>query len=150
MANRLTALRAILDELNVPLQIDSVENRLIVQKAVYLAQTAVPLGYSYGWYLKGPYSPRLTRDYYEYAQSDHLTPDVELKDSVKNSLRPIRNLIQNKPDEASLAGWLELLASLHFLMKNWKYDKDAAAGKIMETKPHLNHIVDSGWTALQH
>ena len=151
MADRLTALGAVLGELDVPLRIDTVQDRLVIQKAIYLAQMAVPLGYSYGWYLKGPYSPRLTRDYYEFSQLafDNIK-DVQLKDSVRFLLRPIKALIERRPAHATLPQWLELLASLQFMKKNWNLALDAARQKVGETKPHLAHLVDTGWEALQH
>src|SRR3712207_9330456 len=40
-----------------------------VQKAVYIGQlTGVDLGYRFSWYVKGPYSTALTRDYYDLAE----------------------------------------------------------------------------------
>ena len=150
LADRLVALKAVLDELGVPLKIDSVQDRLVVQKAIYLAQTKVPLGYSYGWYLKGPYSPRLTRDYYEFSQASLSSTSHDLKDSVRALLKSVKELIGQKPSEATLAQWLELLASIHYLKQYWSLDKAGVVQKIGETKPHLNHLVDSGWSALQH
>jgi len=42
------------DSLKLPFQIGTFEDRLIMQKAVYLAQAAgVNLGYYYHWYLHG-------------------------------------------------------------------------------------------------
>lgn len=151
MADRLIALKAVLEELGVPLRIDTVQDRLVIQKAVYLAQTQIPLGYSYGWYLKGPYSTRLTKDYYEFAQSPHVANvQVQLKDSVKSQLRSVKDLIASVPNNANMSQWLETLASVHYLWTNWRLDQDAVRAKIAETKPHLNHLVDSGWEALQH
>lgn len=149
MADRLVALKAVLDELDVPLEIATVQDRLVVQKAIYLAQTMVPLGYSYGWYLKGPYSPRLTRDYYEFSQASLEENGVSLKTTVKNLLRPIKDLISQKPDGVILAHWLELLASIHYLRESWNLDRVGVEAKIGETKPHLTGLVDSGWEALQ-
>ncbi len=149
MSDRFQALGAILNELNVPLQIDTVEDRLKVQKAIYLAQTKVPLGYSYGWYLKGPYSTRLTKDYYEYAGQAQTPPSVQLKDSVKSALKSIKDLIAAKPQDASQAQWLELLASVHYLQAHWSLSGAGVNEKIAETKPHLIHLVDSGMEALQ-
>lgn len=150
MADRLKALELVLAELEVPLSIDTVDDRLVVQKAVYLAQTAVPLGYSYGWYLRGPYSPRLAQDYYMYAQSNRANDiNTELKETVKALLRPVKNLIKAKPDHTSLTHWLELLASLHYLRVQRKKSRDEAIDQITATKPHLTSLVDNGSEALQ-
>ena len=52
-----------IDGLKLPFKVDSFEDRLIMQKAVYLAQAGgVNLGYYYHWYLYGPYSPSLHSD----------------------------------------------------------------------------------------
>ncbi|MDR2869263.1 MAG: hypothetical protein LBV04_02325, partial [Deferribacteraceae bacterium] len=42
---------------------DSMEQRILVQKKVYLAQAfGISFNYSYNWYLRGPYSKKLTSD----------------------------------------------------------------------------------------
>jgi hypothetical protein len=150
MAERIRALSLVLSELGIPPQIATVEDRLILQKAVYLAQTKVSLGYSYGWYLKGPYSPGLTQDYYELAGRDEaLELGGALKASVRDALAPVRALIQNKPAAVPVAHWLELLASLHYLARRSGFSVAAAIAKIHETKPHLAGSVDAGVEALQ-
>ena len=64
MRESLVALDLVLDELGVPTKVDTFRDRKLVQKAVYVAKAAgVDLGYTYGWYVHGPYSPALTRDY---------------------------------------------------------------------------------------
>lgn len=150
MAERIRALSLVLGELGIPPQIATVEDRLILQKAVYLAQTKVNLGYSYGWYLKGPYSPGLTQDYYELAgRDDVLELGGVLKDSVREALAPVRALIEGKPEPLLLAHWLELLASLHYLVRRSGFSVESATDKIHETKPHLAESVDAGVEALQ-
>src|SRR5262245_4220988 len=59
------ALKLLLDSIGVPADVGKLEGRKLIQKAVYLGQRAgVDLGYRFGWYLMGPYSPDLARDYY--------------------------------------------------------------------------------------
>ena len=51
---------------------DSFDERLICQKKIYLLQSlGTNLGYTYNWYVRGPYSPALTT--YIYANLDVLT-----------------------------------------------------------------------------
>ena len=106
--------------LNLPFQINTFEDRLILQKAVYLAQAAgVNLGYYYHWYLHGPYCTSLTRD--EYAIGYELGPDVDdsegwkLDDESTGRLKKLQNLIP-KGNRPEVGKKLELLASVHFLV----------------------------------
>ena len=50
---------------------DSFDDRLICQKKIYLLQSlGTNLGYTYNWYVRGPYSPALTT--YLYTNLDVL------------------------------------------------------------------------------
>jgi uncharacterized protein YwgA len=110
-----------IDGLKLPFEIGLFRNRLILQKAVYLAQAAgVNLGYYYQWYLYGPYSPSLTRD--EYAIAMDISADMDesegwkLDGSSSERLEKMRAIFTGlKGDE--LAKKLELLASVHFLIE---------------------------------
>jgi uncharacterized protein YwgA len=150
MSDRLTALGLVLDELGIPLQIEQVEQRLIIQKAVYLAQMRISLGYTYGWYLKGPYSPRLTQDYYELAErvTRGDVQDAVLKDSARDALQNVKDLIEAQPEGTRLAPWLELLASIHYLRTKSGFTVNATRKKIAETKPHLAGLFNAGVAAL--
>ena len=76
MEQKLIALKMFLDALGVPETIDTIDDRKRVQKAVYLGQlSGIDLGYRFGWYLKGPYSPALTRDYFGLAEAIGLGDD---------------------------------------------------------------------------
>ena len=67
VSNKLLALKLVLEALGVGTNIGNVTERKEKQKAIYLvkALTGLDLGYSYGWYIRGPYSPSLANDYYE-------------------------------------------------------------------------------------
>jgi len=116
-----------IDGLNLPFKIDSFEDRLIMQKSVYLAQAAgVNLGYYYHWYLHGPYSPSLTRD--EYAIATDISADMDeskgwkLDDTSSQRLVEIRSIF-TEPERDKLAKRLELLASVHFLIERKQVSK---------------------------
>ena len=67
MDARLETLQLVLAELGIDPEIETIDQRVIFQKAIYLAQAGgVPLRYRYNWYVMGPYSPNLTKDYYEF------------------------------------------------------------------------------------
>lgn len=109
-----------LDGLGLPFQLETFEDRLILQKAIYLAQAAgVRLGYYFRWYLRGPYCPALTADAYavasEPAQGSAGSGAWHLDDGSAGILARIRPLFEAEtPGE--LARQLELLASVHYLL----------------------------------
>jgi uncharacterized protein YwgA len=116
-----------IDGLKLDFKIDIFEDRLILQKAIYLAQAAgVHLGYYYHWYLSGPYSPSLTRD--EYAIAMDISTGLNdsegwrLDESSSRRLEEIRGIF-TEPQRGKLAKKLELLASVHFLIDRRQVSK---------------------------
>ncbi len=120
MDRRQIALKLAADAWGLDLRISTFEDRLILQKAVYLMQAAgVHLGHYYQWYLHGPYSPSLTRDV--YAVSTDLAQGLDdsggwtLDQHSMSVLERLRGLVR-AADRSQLARKLELLASIHFLI----------------------------------
>jgi len=113
-------LKLAVEGLKLPFLINTFDDRLILQKAVYLAQAAgVNLGYYYHWYLHGPYSPSLTRDEYaigfERGQGVDDSEGWKLDDESAGRLEKLKNLIP-KSNRPEVRRKLELLASVHFLI----------------------------------
>lgn len=141
-------LKLFLDSLGVSSDIASVDDRKRVQKAIYLGQlTGVDLGYRYSWYLKGPYSTSLTRDYYNLAEEiaagsdDHQAK--ELKPALKQKLEAVKPLMSPPAGiEISQENWLELLASYHFLTNVSGKTKQGAIEVLQAQKPHVASYVD--------
>lgn len=109
-----------LEGLGLPLRLETFEDRLILQKAIYLAQAAgVRLGYYFRWYLRGPYCPALTADAYavasEPAQGSAESGAWHLDDGSAGILARIRPLFEAETP-AERARQLELLASVHYLV----------------------------------
>ena len=135
-------LKLFLDALGISSEISTLEDRKRVQKAVYIGQEAgVDLGYSYGWYLLGPYSPELTQDYF-ILNDDLITGDEEYKsyklvESLSNKLNDIKSLM-DVPQEVNLPqeDWLELVSSIVYLMKE-KSDRERTKTKLSLKKPRL-------------
>jgi len=120
MDRRQMALKLVVEGLGLEFKITFFQDRLILQKAVYLSQAAgLGLGYHFQWYLRGPYSPALTRDAYsvgvQLAADDDESEGWVLDDHSVNRLGDIRSLFQNG-GRPRLADKLELLASVHFLI----------------------------------
>lgn len=138
MDNRLVALKLVLDELGIDPDISTLDDRKRVQKAVYLGQrSGVELGYRFGWYLLGPYSTDLTKDYYALSaalQSSEDGAGKALVEDTRNALRRVRPLMDvpagvDLPQE----DWLELLASLHYLMCVSEYTFDKSLSEMRDT-----------------
>jgi uncharacterized protein YwgA len=155
MDTRLVALKLFLDELQIPTDIETVDDRKRVQKAVYLGQlSGIDLGYRFGWYLMGPYSPALTRDYYSLAEAiasgDRDYEDKELQRSVRDRLRTVLPLIEVPQDIAlSQEDWLELVSSLHYLRKVRRCSDKEAKDILKEEKPRLFSFADKAEGQLQ-
>jgi uncharacterized protein YwgA len=155
MDQRLIVLELFLKALGVPVDIKTIDDRKRVQKAVYLGQlSGVDLGYRFGWYLMGPYSAALTRDYYALADAvasgEKDDEKRKLSKYVLERLDTIRPLLQ-KPDSFPLSeeDWLELVASLHFLRKISKLDKKVAQEILSQTKHALSQYSELAEKHLQ-
>ena len=121
MTKRGVLLRLLMDKLGIDPQLQTFRARLVIQKSVYLLQAlGLQTGFSYGWYLRGPYSPGLTAAAFKEAveaaaQGDEtyrgysLTPDTGAKIDALNRLCTPRSEA-TPPKEL----WLELLASMRF------------------------------------
>jgi uncharacterized protein YwgA len=148
------ALKLFLDQLKIPLEVETLDDRKRVQKAVYLGQlTGVDLGYRFGWYIMGPYCTRLTRDYFSLAESlasgDRGWEGKHLIRPARDALSPIIGVL-SVPAEVSLSqeDWLELVASLHYLMTVSKLDKQAAYEVLRKEKQHVCAFTEEAEEAL--
>jgi uncharacterized protein YwgA len=154
MKTKLIALKLFLEELGVPSDIDTVDERKRVQKTIYLGQIAgVDLGYHFGWYLKGPYSPELTKDYYDLDEAlsdgDQEYQKKELKGHLKGKLQSIKSIVTQPCDvPLSQADWLELLASVHYQYDN--FDQETARANIEREKPTLAPYIRRAEEALRN
>jgi len=155
MEPRLIALQLFLDQLGVSHEIGSLEDRVRVQKAVYLGQlSGVDLGYRFSWYLRGPYSSKLTKDYYEVKDAI-TTGEVDykkmvLKPSISEKLSAVSPLLK-KPETIPLENeaWLELVASYHYLRKVGGYSHDEALTTFEKEKSHLVKFVSVAKSQLE-
>ena len=148
MNTRLIVLELVLRELGIESKIDTLQDRIRLQKAIYLTQEAgLSLGYRYSWYFRGPYSTGLTRDYYylQIASGDdsEAAHQRNLRQHVKSSLRKIKP-IMSVPTDVSLdsSAWLELVSSLHYLISgDENNDRKKARKKLRKLKPGLSEFI---------
>lgn len=150
MNEKLAALKLFLEQLGISTDISTRNGRKRVQKAVYLGQlSGVDLGYHFGWYLLGPYSPALTRDYFQLDEDVRATPDAfkgkHLRSDVSDKLKKVAPLFVVPPDlrsALSTEDWLELLASYHYLRTASGQDSAQAQHTMDHRKGHLSQYVD--------
>ena len=143
MDTTLTNLSFVLNELGVGTTINTLDERVTVQKAVYLAQAVgVPLRYSYSWYIRGPYSRDLTKDYYalnEYAVDKSGTANNQtIREPFASALTKLRTTML-APEGVPLnqRDWLELLSSVHYLRTSAGLDVAMAKQRLEIEKPSL-------------
>ena len=133
----------VLDSLGLEFDLSSFNDRLIYQKAIYLAQAAgVNLGYYYHWYLHGPYCSPLASDGYDIGTETALKEWEEwhLSDGSKTTLEKIKTVF-SETNRQKLADSIELLASVHFLIER-KRVKDRNVKEITATLKRFDKPFD--------
>lgn len=127
MDERQIGLALALKEVGINSNVADFASRLILQKAVYLLEEAgIRLGYSFNWYLRGPYSPSLTRDLFDLASNGEDVAGWVLDNDSKAVASRVQTLLSPSADEelVSKARRLELLASLHYLVRHHRVTVD--------------------------
>lgn len=98
-------------------------SRFFIQKYGYFLQEfGADLGYAFGMYIHGPYSPDLTRDAYALQQIEYTDEEIESVSVNTDAIEELQTLIEEVDDLVSVNKskqyWFELFASLHFLCKH--------------------------------
>jgi uncharacterized protein YwgA len=111
-----------LEAAEVPLKVATFHDRLILQKAVYLLQSAgVHFGYRFRWYLRGPYSPDMTAGAFgivgEGPSAQKELRGWKLDAASSKRIANLKPLMGDGGNSAGRARRLELLASVLFLIK---------------------------------
>ena len=122
MSHSQVLLGLVLQEADIPASVDTFDNRLLVQKGVYLLQdVGVELGYPYSWYVRGPYSSRLATDLFGFAESNSANSEMKgyaLGNETRERIGKVKDLLKlSDPSVDGRAKWLELLASTLFLIR---------------------------------
>lgn len=146
MDAHLIALKLVFDGVQTEVDVSSLDQRKLLQKVVYLVQrSGLDLSYRFAWDEMGPYSRELARDNRTLAQEldlgDRSWAGYELQDQFEDALATVRSLMQRKPNERDLAthDWMELLASIDYLVYVNGLDLCAAERVLNDAKGHLMH-----------
>jgi uncharacterized protein YwgA len=127
----------------------SFKDRLTFQKTVYLLQASgVFLGYSFNWYLHGPYSSVLARDGFQLSTIYDGLESYRFRDpKTEAAFDQFREFINEHRDEAD---WLEAAASIHFLRRTFPHEsKPQTKKRVMAKGEHLSPTLFEGaWRAL--
>jgi hypothetical protein len=155
MPEQTTVLQLVLNQLQLGNSISTIDDRIALQKVVCLIQEAgLPLGYSFNWYVRGPYSPGLASDYYQLAAQKHVVESeaqkLVLRESAAAAVSRVAQLLSVPPHvPLNRVGWLELLASIAFLIKKYRLSIDAARVKIQSSKAPLAPFFDQAVAQLR-
>jgi len=111
-----------------------------LQKLAYLArEMGLDCGLAFDWYVRGPYSPSLTRILFAADELGMLRiENPPLNDSEKNVVKSIKELLGTDIDDPR---GLELIASVwYFLPKGTlsRKERNAIVRKLVECKPQFS------------
>lgn len=127
------------------------DERLVLQKTIYLMQEfGLYIGYNFRWYIRGPYSPELTRDAFAIMQKYDELPVIRFTGAENE--KKFENFIQFIAYNKSNEDWLESIASIHFLRKySHIKDRNTIYNRIKGKMPTLKKkLFDQCWEYLQH
>ncbi len=123
-----------LNALGITIDSSSFESRVKAQKLAYILQHILGSRlYAFNFYIKGPYSPELAKDYFE-KKEDFKNGNSSYKPSKEEygELERIKPIIGRLSVED-----LEIIASLLFLEKVAGLDENKAEAELKRIKPHL-------------
>lgn len=142
MDTNLQLLKQFYCELGISPTVESIDQRLVLQKVALLGQEiGVPLDYTYNWYVKGPYSPSLTEDYFELQGYEAEDSTFNFNETFKDRLDTLKDMIylhKIEGSESVLPKWVEALASIAFLVNKSFKTKEQALNILEEKKPHIS------------
>ena len=110
----------------------SFERRLRIQKIMYFIVSKKldsDLNYSYSVYLRGPYSPDLSKDYFSISENE-----FENTKNVLDKNPKLKALVKFLNNEDSL--WLEIASTLKML-KDSKWTDKEAIDRVIEMKHNI-------------
>ena len=134
MKEQTEKLIAYLNLLGIRISNNSFESRMKAQKLAYIIQSL--LGehlYSFNFYVRGPYSPDLARDYFEHASEfasgkSSYKPSSDEREKLEHAKAFLSNMSLSE---------FEIVAGLLYLMREKGLNEDDAELRLHELKPQL-------------
>lgn len=111
------------------------ENRLILQKIVYILKCrGVGLNYFFGWYIRGPYSCSLATDGYVLSNEPYLGAPI----ISGEEMRTVKEVREALGEDIKNGKKMEIIASLLFLKNDCRFLDDAGlVERLRGRKPWL-------------
>lgn len=133
MADEIVKLAAYMKELGVEVNVESFESRIKLQKFAYILGILLDKEmYKFEFYIRGPYSRPLAKEYYENKSLFNKDAVHKLSQNEKEVLDRIRPIAVN----LSIIE-LEIIASLLYLEKKKGYNEDTAINELINIKRYL-------------
>ena len=121
-----------LNALGLKPKLDSFKDKLVIQKVIYLIQKkGLDLGFSYGIYIRGPYSQGLTKELYANRRKvEELDSNSVLSGEEKKVIEEIKALFDlNKPSV------LEIAATFEYFQADARLNEFEALIRLKDLKP---------------
>ena len=154
---RLVWLWLTLEALGEGVEFETLDDRVKLQKLVYLAQAATGVSaYHFNPYIRGPYSPTLTRDLYGLLEPGREGETKEWADAYRLSSSAMKELeaakqVSNARCSLSYVEWLELIASMHYMHEDAGGGFDEAWNGVRGWKGDLfnREEASAAWSSLK-
>lgn len=132
--DRLKKAIACMKEVGKKLNVDSFEDKLVIQKTICLLELmGFKVGYSFSLYVRGPYSPDLTNDMYGHrAEVEGLRTNYELAKNEKQMLMQVSEVSDNLDPTM-----LEIMSTYAYFIKKGEISRDALT-KLKKLKPFFS------------
>jgi len=146
MMMRQIRLKLILDYLGVPCNISNFSDRIIPQKSIYMAQECgVDLGYYFGKYALGPYSPELECELvamrHDLSMGDNEYLEVALPPKVCNILTCLKTVsCVPKYSKLDKEEWMTLLASVVYVCEDGDTLDDIKQKLCFDSRRMMGHV----------
>jgi len=116
----------------------SLEDRITFQKVLYILKElgAIKENFPFGWYIFGPYSSEITKIGFDFVERG-IDREVRVSDDFWSKITKFKELAHVGKIESNK--WLELLASMHYLIKYRKLEKAELFIELSKHKSYFNN-----------
>ncbi len=127
---------ACLKEMGFKPKISKFDDKIVIQKLVYLLQLkGIKLGFDYGLYVRGPYSPGLTKEIYlKKGDFEQLRTKEKLSPKEAEAVQETKAIFGEKP------ALLEVAATYAYFAYEQKRDAISAYKAVKRLKPFFSAV----------